>query len=85
MLYLIYLDIVGYNDPAARGILGLMSARVPPKLSEDCRLRRCSLLGVQICYTNPTTNPSALVYPKRPCIGLPSISSDAPFCQKVKN
>ena len=31
--------LMGYNDPAARGILGLMSARVPPKLSEDCRLR----------------------------------------------
>ena len=31
--------LLGYNDPAARGILGLMSARVPPKLSEDCRLR----------------------------------------------
>ena len=29
---------MGYNDPAARGILGLMYARVPPKLSEDCRL-----------------------------------------------
>ena len=28
-----------YNHPAARGIMGLMYGRVPPKLSKDRRLR----------------------------------------------
>ena len=48
---------MGYNDPAARGMLGLMSARVTPKLSEDCRLRNSRSPRTVLVARGRTLNP----------------------------
>ena len=49
--------ILVYNHPAARGILGLRSARVPPKLSKDCRLRSSRSPRTVLVARGRTLNP----------------------------
>ena len=46
-----------YNHPVSRGIMGLMSGRVPPKLSEDCRLRSSRSPRTVLVALGRTLNP----------------------------
>ena len=90
--------LMGYNDPAARGILGLMSARVPPKLSSDFDCCAVYSPRTVLVALGRTLNPVCLEQPghyipepgrrlmgQTPSQPNPTIRTDGPPCSMTWN